>query len=57
MEEFVFDLTINIGSYKVGITINQVIDFVENVFVKLCGVDNDDHFKNKQIPLNEKYQF
>ena len=57
MKKFIFVCIIEKGIQKEGRTINQVIDFVENVFVKLCGEDNDDHFKNKQIPLNEKYQF
>ena len=41
--KILFDITINIGSYKVEMTINQVIYFMEIIFVKLRGEDTDDH--------------
>ena len=44
MKKFIFVCIIEKGIQKEGRTINQVIDFVENVFVKLGGVDTDDHF-------------
>ena len=44
MKKFVFVCIIEKGIQKEGITINQVIDLVENVFVKLGGVEIDDDF-------------
>ena len=52
-EEYVFYLTLNIQIKNKIIKKTQVNYFVGNVVIKLRGMEEENHFKNKQLTLND----